>query len=179
MTPRISLEDFCNLPDSKMYELLDGELFERNSGQLSSCVGAIVGANLSSFVFPSRLGFLFDWSIGVRIFPGKPERIRRPGLAFVRRERMPGGPDGEFLETVPDLVVEVIAPDDSAIALQAKLQEYRDVGVPLIWVVYPELRTVHVIRGDRPISVLRMGDQLDGEPALPGFACDVADFFPA
>jgi Uma2 family endonuclease len=96
----------------------------------------------------------------------------------VRRERLPGGPAGGYLETVPDMVVEVISPGDNALAFELKLQEYRDVGIPLVWVVYPELRSVHVIRGNAPVTVLRMGDTLDGEPAFPGFSCDVAEFFP-
>ena len=172
-------EEFLNLPNGKIYELLDGKLVRRCVGQESSWVEIVIGAMLHSFVTPRRLGFLFSSSIGMKIFPDRPDHIPRPDLAFVRRERLPGGrPSGGYLETVPDLVVEVISLRDNVLALDRKLREYREIGIPLIWVVYPEARTVHVIRENGPEVTFAVGQHLDAEPALPGFSCDVAEFFP-
>ena len=49
----------------------------------------------------------------------------------------------------PDLAVEVVSPNDSADALEEKLDDYQKVGVPLVWVIYPEPRTVKVFRQGR------------------------------
>ena len=171
-------DEFLNLPNGKMYELVDGKLVRRRVGQESSWVETIIISILQNFVSQRRLGFLFSASIGMKIFPDH-GRIPRPDVAFVRRERLPGGrPSGGFLETVPDLVVEVISLRDNASALERKLREYREVGIPLIWVVYPATRTVRIIRENEFETTLKVGDLLDGEPALPGFSCEVAEFFP-
>jgi Uma2 family endonuclease len=48
----------------------------------------------------------------------------------------------------PDLVVEVVSPNDTAYELEDKLADYQKVGVPLIWVINPNSRTVRVHRSD-------------------------------
>jgi Uma2 family endonuclease len=50
--------------------------------------------------------------------------------------------------------------------------------VRLIWVVYPDTRTVHVNRLDGSVAVLREADELSGEEVLPGFTCRIAELFP-
>ena len=37
----------------------------------------------------------------------------------------------------PDLIVEVISPRENAEGLARKLNDYRDAGVPIVWVIYP------------------------------------------
>ena len=47
----------------------------------------------------------------------------------------------------------------------------------LVWVVYPETRSVGVHRPDSPEAMLGEDDTLDGGAALPGFRCAVRDIF--
>lgn len=178
--PRIySADEFFTMPNGELYELLDGELVERSMGHESSWIAVIISAALTHFSLPRRLGFVSDSSLGLRIFPGRPGRIPRPDVSYIRRERLPGGrPSAGFLEDAPDLVVEVVSPGDAAMMLEVKVTEYRQVGIPLIWVVYSESRQVHVIRENGPEVTLGMDDMLTGEPALPGFTMRVADVFP-
>ena len=171
-------EEFLKLPMAKLYELLDGELVRRSMSKRSAgVITAIIGL-FYAYVTAGRLGFLFDSSIGMRIFPDRPDHVPRPDMAYVRRERLPGGyGSGGYLEIVPDFIVEVVSRGDNALALGQKLLEYRQVGVPLIWIVYPELRTVHVIRENGPEVTFAVGQRLDAEPAVPGFSCAVAEIF--
>ena len=64
---------------------------------------------------------------------------------------MPGdiAPKG-WVKIPPDLAVEVVSPNDSASELEEKLDDYRTAGVPLIWVIYPELRKVKILRQEGP-----------------------------
>ena len=83
----------------------------------------------------------------------------------------------KFLELAPDLAVEVVSPSDSANEIQEKVNEYLDVGVRLIWVVYPIQHTVTVYAADRAGRLLNEADTLDGGDVLPGFSLAVADIF--
>ena len=75
--------------------------------------------------------------------------------------------------------VEVVSPTDNAYELQDKLDDYRSVGIPLVWVVWRHVRLVQlrVDAAGRPIVELRPGETLTGGDVLPGFAVAVAELF--
>jgi Uma2 family endonuclease len=83
------------------------------------------------------------------------------------------------LTLVPDLVAEVISPRDIAEEVESKVREYLRAGVPVIWLVYPEARTVHVIRPGGRATLLDDAGTLTGEEILPGFETPVSKLFPA
>jgi len=57
-------------------------------------------------------------------------------MGFVSKDRLPsGGIGGSFSETVPDLVVEVVSPGDSASYAQEKAEMWLEAGVRLVWLV--------------------------------------------
>ena len=86
--------------------------------------------------------------------------VRKPDASFVKTGRFPGDvlPKG-WAKSPPDLVVEVVSPNDLVYKLEEKLNDYRKVGVPLIWVINPESRTVTVYRRDGSISRLQDDDE--------------------
>jgi len=83
-----------------------------------------------------------------------------------------------IIDAVPTLVVEILSPSDVKEATTRKLKQYRDAGVPMVWVIDPDFRTVTVHRpGARPVMV-NDSEELDGGDALPGFRVPVARLFP-
>jgi Uma2 family endonuclease len=82
------------------------------------------------------------------------------------------------LALVPDLVIEVVSPNDKVVELDAKIDLYLSDGVRLIWVFNPQSRkvTIHAPDLENPI-VLK--DTLDGGDVLPGFTLDIQKFFGA
>jgi Uma2 family endonuclease len=50
-----------------------------------------------------------------------------------------------YIHSAPQLVVEVLSPADTRRERERKLQDYAALGVPEIWVVSPEGRTVEVL----------------------------------
>lgn len=83
------------------------------------------------------------------------------------------------MRIVPDIVLEVVSPNDLAGEVQAKVCEYQGVGVPIVWLVFPTTRTVYFFRhGSKLIDQLGSGDTLTGDDVLPGFSVPVADLFP-
>jgi Uma2 family endonuclease len=172
-------EDLLALPDEKSYELVDGQLVERNMSTLSSWVGGRIYRLLSNFADPLELGFVWPADNGIQCFPHDPRRVRRPDVSFVRSERLPGGlPLEGWLRVAPDLVVEVLSPNDLAVEVDEKLDDYLKARVPLIWVVNPETRSVSVYSGGDPFVRLGEDGELTGGDVLPGFRCRVSDLFP-
>lgn len=110
-------------------------------------------------------------------FPNDPDRFRKPDVSFVSMGRMPTFPRGHC-KIAPDLAVEVISPNETYISTDIKIDEYLKVGVKLVWVVVPDIRTIHIYRLDGSSQTLRKGDVLNGESILPGFHCPVMDVFP-
>ena len=107
-----------------------------------------------------------------------PLTVRRPDVMYLRKERVPANWALESYRAVPDLVVEVISPNDLAPELEAKVAGYLDAGVRIVWVVDPEQRIVRIHRADGSIGWLRENDALSGDDVLPGFTCPVRELFP-
>ncbi len=172
-------EELLAMPDGKRFELVDGQLVERNMGLESSWVGGRLHSRLDRFCDEHATGWVFPADDGYQCFPHEPDLVRRPDVSFIRRGRLPGDvlPTG-WGKIAPDLVVEVVSPNDSAGELEGKLDDYQRAGVPLVWVVSIRSRTVMVYRVDGSVSRLREGDELSGEDVIPGFRCPVSEIFP-
>jgi Uma2 family endonuclease len=78
----------------------------------------------------------------------------------------------------PDIVVEVVSPNDLYEEVEEKLADYFDAGVPLIWIVTPLTRTVLVYKADGTARRLRDTDDLTADPIIPNFCVRIADLFP-
>ena len=103
-----------------------------------------------------------------------PDTVRGPDIAFVRKERVPDPIPSTFLEFAPDLVVEVLSPNDRPGELLAKVGDWLDAGARLVWVIDPERRVARLYRADGTEQILAETDRLLGEDVLPGFSCTVA-----
>jgi Uma2 family endonuclease len=174
-TPEALLE----IHDRPMPELVDGQLVERPPmGQRSDAIASRIGRLLGNFVDEHRLGVMNGSQGSYQIFPDDPRKVRIPDVSFTRRERLPAGRIEEgHGKVAPDLVVEVISPNDLAGDVRTKVNDFINAGVPLIWVVYPDACEVEVHRPDGTSVLVRGGDNLDGGDVLPGFRCAVADLF--
>jgi Uma2 family endonuclease len=172
-------EDLLSMPDGKNYELVDGRLVEQDMGAESSWIEGRLMSRLTLFCEEQRLGWVWPSSNGYQCFPHAPGRVRRPDVSFIRTGRLPGGelPKGH-VRIPPDLAVEVVSPRDLASELDEKLEDYQKAGVPLVWVIHPESRTVTIYRSDGSVSRLHQDDELSGEDVIPGFRCQVRCLLP-
>jgi Uma2 family endonuclease len=171
-------EDLLRMPDGDRYELVDGNLVERNVSVLSSWVAFELGARIREHCKVHTPAWVFGADCSYQIFPDHPNKARRPDVSLILRDRMTVEHFAEgYLTIPPDLAVEVVSPRDSAYDVEEKVLEYLAVGVRLVWVVYPPTQTISVRRRDRSSSVLYPDDELSGEDVLPGFVCRVGDIF--
>jgi Uma2 family endonuclease len=172
-------EDLLALPDQKSFELVNGRLVERDGSVLSSWIGGNVAGLIGNRGDRDRHGWIFGADNGCQCFPDMPNTVRRPNVSYVRAGRLSWDQinDG-WLRVVPDLVVEVISPKNLSYVVLEKIAMFHRAGVPLIWIVWPVLHAVRIVRRDDSTTLLREGDELSGEDVIPGFACPVAAIFP-
>jgi Uma2 family endonuclease len=175
---RYTPEDLLAITDRPTPELVDGQLVEREMGQKADAVSARVSRLLGNHVSANRLGLVNGSQCGYQIFADDPDKVRFPKVSFTRKERLPQplGATGHA-RVAPDLAVEVISPHDNASDLIIKLREYLVAGVRLIWVAYPDDCSLQVFKADGTGLVLGSEGLLDGGEVLPGFQCQVAEFF--
>jgi Uma2 family endonuclease len=173
-------EQFLEVEDAHRFELIDGDLVERNMGSLSSFVGGKFLVRLGSYAEDDAAGLVIPSDGGLRIFaPEHPSWVRFPDVAYYAKGAFPNEcpPEG-WSEEVPTLVVEVISPNDRAGDIEDKVQLWLNAGVPTVWVAYPEIRTVVVRKPGNTVTFLQ-GEQLVTDEHLPGFAAPASSFFPA
>ena len=172
--PTYTDEELMQLPrDGRKYELVDGEIQVSPAGARHGRIAVKLASRLDAFVTEHRLGHVFESSTGFRLPSGN---LRCPDVSFVATGRFPKEqlPEG-FVEFAPDLVVEVLSPDDRPRQVMDKVGEYLEAGTRLVWVIAPRPGRATVYRSLTDVSDLRLPDGvLDGEDVVPGFRCPLS-----
>ena len=182
----ISAERFFELVEQPEYldrviELVEGELIEMSKPtRLHGIVVANLTAEIVYFVKRSGLGEVNAGDTGFILERGEHGRdtVRGLDIAFVRKSRVPDSPDFSWYEIGPDLAVEVISPNNKAGDIHLKVVQLLNASTRLVWLVYPETRTVVVQTADGA-TTLSETDTLSGGDVLPGFNIPVSDIFPS
>ena len=164
--------------DGVRRELVDGEVREMapagfEHGQVALSIGALVREHVRS----CGLGVVVAAETGFRL--GRdPDTVRAPDAAFVAADRLSGlGRLSGYLDLAPDLVVEVVSPNDRAADVVEKARAWLAAGTRLVWVVYPAQRLVVVHEPSGTARHLSGSEHLDGGDVLPGFEVEVACLF--
>lgn len=133
---------------------------------------------LFAFTAPRLLGEVLFAPVRVRL---SSELYREPDIVFLlaANARNIGKQSVEH----PDLVIEVVSPDDPDRDLVIKRTEYAAAGIPEYWIVDPRTRAVTVLKlVDGAYNVhaeAAAGQHLVGSALLPGFEVDPALVFAA
>lgn len=175
---RTTVAEFEATVGDERVELVDGEIVAMvPSSDGSSSIAMTIGYLLGMHVRPRKLGRIYGADAGFVLFPGR-ETVRVPDVAFVRAERMPQGAARQhFVHAAPDLAVEVLSPTDRDRDMQAKVAMYQEAGVPLVWVVAPQVQSVRVFSlGQEPVTLTGI-DTLDGGDVLPDLRIEVSEIF--
>ncbi len=171
----MSVEQFEREYLGKNAELIHGEVHPTMpAGFEHREIAGRLHGYLAMHVFPNQLGVVLSAETG---FVLRKDTVRAPDVAFIRKERIPSPRETGFCRVVPDLVVEVISPNDTTAFIEEKVSEWLSAGVPLVWVIDPPQRTVVIHRQGQPPQTLRSKDILTGEPVLPEFQIRVSQLF--
>lgn len=160
---------------SKRTELVHGMLVVREpAGFRHGVVSAALARLLANHVAAHRLGVVLAAETGFQL-ERDPDTVRAPDVAFVRRDRIPDPAPLGFAALAPDLVVEVMSPDDRPGETLAKVGQWLTAGSLLVWVVDPVRRLARVYRANGSESVLGESESLDGEDVVAGFSCRLGE----
>ncbi|MFN8526335.1 MAG: Uma2 family endonuclease [Chloroflexota bacterium] len=176
----MTADELSRLPSGRArFELVRGELrtmppggFEHGdtSSEFDTSLRAYVRAHDLGRVVTNDTGFLLTVD---------PDTVRAPDVAFVTRERVKAaGRVTGYWAGAPDLVVEVISPNDLYTEVDEKVAEWLEHGARLVFVVNPRRRVVAVHRPEAPVRILSVDDVLDGEDVVPGWRLAVRELFP-
>ena len=174
----LTADEFLRLCEQRVIkgELVKGVVQETvSAGGEHGEVAAGMTGELRSHVRPRRLGRVATSDVGVRL-ERDPDTVREPDVAFFSAENLPLDVKVRgFYEVVPDLVVEVVSPNDSPQYVADRVAMWLGHGVRLVWVVYPVARTVAAHQSEGPAVIYTEDDELDGGSVLPEFRCPVRD----
>jgi Uma2 family endonuclease len=136
---------------AKIVRFLDSEAEERGLGEVRAEVGIVLRRN--------------------------PDRVVGADAAFILATSLPVRRSKEgYLETIPEIVVEVRSKNDTSNEVRAKKEEYFDAGVKLVWVLDSDDRTIAAHEPGKPVKLFAVSDTLATE-LLPGFVVPVAKLF--
>jgi len=164
-------EDLEAVPDTKVAELIDGDLFvsprpatppARVEIQLGTSLAGSFDGPPGGTNKPGGWWILFEPELHF----GK--NVLVPDLAGWRHERMPRIPNVAAITLAPDWVCEVVSPSTGVIDRGRKMSVYAREGVAHLWIIDPIIRTleVYLLEGGRWIVAATYGgdDPVRGEP---------------
>ncbi|HXC45029.1 MAG TPA: Uma2 family endonuclease [Solirubrobacteraceae bacterium] len=155
-------------------ELIDGEavVMPPTGGWAASAQGKLYLA-LSRWQEQTEDGGLLLQDVFVTMPKGQ---YLAPDIAWWSASRRPPLSKGA-IESVPDLVVEVLSPATRANDLGVKRDLYLDSGVSELWLADPDSRTITCLRASSEGSVAIGEVGMLESDLLDGFALDLADLF--
>jgi Uma2 family endonuclease len=175
----LTAEEFCERPDPGYpEELVRGRIVPTSMpkprhGEICSKAVRILG----NCAEERDLGRVLSNDTGVITERG-PDTVRGADVCFYSFNRVPKGPlPDHYIDTPPDLVVEVFSPSDHWPKVLAKVAEYLDAGTTVVLVLDDQRRLAHVYRADGTTHVLVADEELTIPDLLGDFRVRIARFF--
>lgn len=175
---QLTLEEFFALPEGEgdiTYELIDGQALPKMSPK-----------KFHSRLTRTFIKFLEQWGdergeIGVE-WAVKLTRKRRdwvpvPDVLYVSYQRLsPDWNEDEACPVIPELVIEIISPEQTFGQLAAKARDYLDAKVLRIWVVDSKAKSITVFYPDAAPQTY-MGDMLLTDSLFDGLELTAEQVF--
>ncbi len=178
-TPLLTAEEFAERPDPGYpEELVRGRIVpmpqpKPRHGEICSKADRILGL----FAEERDLGRVVCNDAGVITERG-PDTVRGADISFYSFTRVPKGPlPDRYLDTPPDLVVEVLSPSDRWPKVLAKVAEYLDAGTTVVIVLDDKRRQAQLYRADGTTRLLDAEEELSIPDLLGDFRVRVGRFF--
>jgi Uma2 family endonuclease len=173
----LTAEEFDNYPfeEDKRYELDEGELIEmtrpayRHNRTLKN-----LQFSLEAYLRTNRVGELL---ISENLFALSALTRRAPDAAIILGDRSAELWNQKVIHVVPEIVIEVLSPNEIAPKVHRKLKQYFAAGVKEAWLSDPEAREAEIWTGlTLPERAFTETDVLVSA-LLPGFSLSLAELF--
>lgn len=176
-SPTFTAEELLRRPDLEPCELVHGEVIPlAPTGFLHGDIESELTLRLGSYAKQSGRGRVAGGEVGI-IIRRNPDTVRAADLIFISHERLGAEPGRGYLQVAPELVVEVLSPDDRWSEVMEKLADSFEAGVCRVWVLDPRMRMVFSYRSLTQVETLGEEQTLTDEELLPGFGVAVRELF--
>jgi len=81
------------------------------------------------------------------------------------------------MEVILDLVVEILSKHETVEEISDRIDDWRDAGVQILWIVDSFRRTVTIYQTGSDPTLSGKHGILEGDPIISGFRCEVAEIF--
>jgi Uma2 family endonuclease len=107
-----------------------------------------------------------------------PDTVRGPDIAFLKKDRVPSCGGRGFFKGPPDLVIEVLSPEDRPGEMRVKIEGCLTRGVSLVVVIDPDFKAAAIHRPHAAAVALGSeADVLDLGDVILGFRCRLREIF--
>lgn len=164
---RYTWEDFLELEEDDLRELIDGELVEVEVPTgIHERIVALLIQWLGTWADAHDAGMVFGSGYKVRI---SKSRGVMPDVQFFRKENLPRGYSKGLANGHPDIAVEILSPSSVRYDRVTKLAWYAQIGTSEYWLVDPEHRTVErlVLHAERYL----IAQALEGDVVFAPESC--------
>jgi Uma2 family endonuclease len=141
-------EDLLRLPDDKIGEIVDGDLYASPRPALPHAVAHSALNSELGAPFQFGRGGPGGWWILVEPELHLKADVLVPDVAGWRRGRLASVPDAPAMTLAPDWVCEILSPSTERMDRVKKLPAYARHGVGHAWLINPTTRTLEVFRRD-------------------------------
>ena len=173
-------EELFHRPDLNPCELVNGKIVPMTpTGSDHGEAENNVALHLTLWARSGSRGKVMTGEVGIYI-RRNPDTVRAADALFISHERLARRGASGYLDVPPELVVEVLSPEDRWSQVNVKLSDYFFAGVDRVWVIDPKARKVFVHRSpgmSEPSETFEMGQTLTDEELLPGFFLPVTEIF--
>ena len=129
-----------------------------------------------SVVEKHKLGQVFVGEVGIYI-SRNPDTVRGADAIYISKERLARVKSKSYLDVAPELIVEILSPNDRGGDVNDKWSEYFNIGVQVVWVADPRRRQVFVYDSPTHAECFTDDRELSGGEILPGFKARVSALF--
>lgn len=173
---KLTLEQFLSMPKSgERYELVDGEAVAKVSPKFfHSRLTSTFWVELSAYT--NEIGrVMIEWSVILK--RNGQDWVPVPDLLYVSYDRL----SKDWCEdapcpVVPELVIEIISPEQTFNQLADKAVDYLNAGVDRVWIVFPPMRSITVFFVASPPETYR-GDNLLKDDLFPNLELSADQLF--
>jgi len=184
-SPLIMADEFLELcqthPDFRdgLFELVWGEIIRKMNNEEHGFISGNIYGFLWTYQRQTKIGRVLI-EVGTRN-PDDKHNIRQPDVLYYFDATRPIVNKGA-IPLMPDLAVEVQSPSQSRREMREKADYYLRNGSKLVWIIYPDTRTVEICTWTgESLTITTLDDKatLTGGDVLPDFTVSLTEIFPA
>lgn len=176
---KMAREQFAALcaanPDAKLELNANGELVVMSpTGGETGARNADINLDLGLWNRQTGRGKVFDSSTGFSLPNGAQRSPDAAWIPLAKWQALTTEQRRGFLPLCPDFAIELLSPSDSWTRGVEKMEEYRENGCRLGWLIDPKSKRVAIYRSGKPVEIIANPTSLSGEEVLEGFMLNAA-----